>query len=106
MTSFILLLTIVINTHFNPLKDLSKTFALYDKWEITMRNEKWQWEMTMRNENEKWQMTSDNVWVFLTLAKALLKNCSLKNIYIDKKGLICLAISSKMTCSKSTKTYK
>ena len=27
MTSFVLLLTIVINTHFTPLKDLPKDFA-------------------------------------------------------------------------------
>ena len=46
MTSFMLLLTIVIDTHFTPLKDLSKAFALYDKWQMT---------------KEKWQMTNDNL---------------------------------------------
>ena len=73
-------------------------------------NEKLQWEMTMRNENEKWEMTMRNdkrqCLSIFNPSKTWLKNCSLKNIYIDKKGLICLAISSKMTCSKSTKTYK
>ena len=38
MTSFMLLLTIVIDTHFTPLKDLSKAFALYDKWQMTNDN--------------------------------------------------------------------
>ena len=44
MTSFILLLTIIIDTHFAPLKDLSKAFA----------------SMT----NDKWQMTNDKLQSF------------------------------------------
>ena len=40
-----------------------------------------------------------------TRLKKAKKNCSLKKIDINKKGLICPAISGKMTCLKSTKMY-
>ena len=43
--------------------------------------------------------------VCMFVNKAWLKNCSLKDMGINKAGLMCPAISSKMTCSKSAKSY-
>ena len=40
------------------------------------------------------------------MKQRLAKNCSLKSLGINKKGLVCPAISSKMTCSKSAKKYE